>query len=170
MDANEYWKLVARAREAAEDPNDIHEVAAQLKAILRTFDLERLKGAAVAYIKLSRAAYNWKLWGAAYVINGGCSDDGLDYFIGWLIGHGQEVYDNALANPDWLAGILTADDADSAECEDMLAAAGQAYKELTGSYDMGLDVFPLPALGPGWDFDDEAEMRKRYPRLCAMFF
>ena len=26
------------------------------------------------------AAYRWSLWGAAYVINGGCSDDGFEYF------------------------------------------------------------------------------------------
>jgi hypothetical protein len=29
-------------------------------------------------------------WGAAYLANGGCSDDGFDYFRGWLIGQGRK--------------------------------------------------------------------------------
>ena len=36
-------------------------------------------------------SYRWDLWGAAYLANGGCSDDGFDYFRGWLIGQGRKV-------------------------------------------------------------------------------
>jgi hypothetical protein len=169
MDVNEYWQLVARARHAASDAANIDEVAEQLQALLKTLDLGQIKEAAEACIKLSRDAYSWKLWGAAYLINGGCSDDGFDYFIGWLVGQGREVYTNALIDPDGLAEILTEEDADSVECEAMLSAAAAAYKDLTGSYDMGLGMLPLPDLGPGWDFDDDAEMRQRYPKLFGIF-
>ena len=31
------------------------------------------------------------------------------------------------------------------------------------------DLPDYPPLGPRWDFDDEAEMRKRYPRLYAIY-
>ena len=34
-------------------------------------------------------AYIWDLWGAAYLINGGCSDDGFAYFRSWLISRGR---------------------------------------------------------------------------------
>lgn len=34
--------------------------------------------------------YDWDLWGAAYLINGGASDDGFDYFRGWLLSQGSE--------------------------------------------------------------------------------
>ena len=30
-------------------------------------------------------SYQSNLWAVAYIINGGCSDDGFDYFRGWLI-------------------------------------------------------------------------------------
>jgi hypothetical protein len=36
--------------------------------------------------------YGWPLWGPAYIMNGGCSDDGFDYFLGWLVGQGREVF------------------------------------------------------------------------------
>ena len=47
-------------------------------------------------------AYRQELWGAAYLINGGCSDDGFVYFLGWLIAQGRDVYQAALPDPDSL--------------------------------------------------------------------
>ena len=37
------------------------------------------------------------LWDAAYLINGGCSDDGFDYFRGWLVDQGRETFERCLA-------------------------------------------------------------------------
>jgi hypothetical protein len=34
-------------------------------------------------------AYRWDLWGLAYQLNGGCSDDGFVYFRCWLLGQGR---------------------------------------------------------------------------------
>ena len=45
------------------------------------------------------------LWGAAYLINGGCSDDGFDHFRGWLMTQGREVFARAVAEPDSLAEL-----------------------------------------------------------------
>ena len=61
-----------------------------------------------------------------YVINGGCSDDGFDYFRGWLIAQGKSVFMKALENPDSLAKL---DEIDEAECEYIMSVAGSAYLE-----------------------------------------
>ena len=45
------------------------------------------------------------MWGAAYVIHGGCSDDGFEYFRRWLISRGRKAYEAALADPDSLAQL-----------------------------------------------------------------
>ena len=37
-------------------------------------------------------AYTWDLWGAAYVVHGGASDDGFVYFRHWLISKGRRVF------------------------------------------------------------------------------
>lgn len=58
------------------------------------------------FAKASLAAYRWDLWGAAYVINGGCSDDGFIDFRSWLIAQGKAVYDAALADPESLAAHI----------------------------------------------------------------
>jgi len=50
-------------------------------------------------------SYRSSLWAAAYVINGGCSDDGFDYFRAWLMLQGRETFGQAVADPDSLADL-----------------------------------------------------------------
>lgn len=47
-------------------------------------------------------AYDWGLWAAAYVIHGGCSDDGFSDFRGTIIMLGRKTFEDALRNPDSL--------------------------------------------------------------------
>ena len=55
---------------------------------------------------LLKQSYRWDLWGAAFIINGGCSDDTFDYFRSWLIGQGKQAFYNSIANPETLRDIL----------------------------------------------------------------
>ena len=57
---------------------------------------------------------------------------------------------------------------ENVECEDILYVARTAYESVTGSEIPSVSL-KLPDLGNGWDFDDAAEMRLRYPRLFAKF-
>ena len=56
------------------------------------------------------------------------------------------------------------------EAEEVLSIAAQAYAEATGS---AMPATESPATRPDtaqlWDFDDEEEMRRRLPRLSALF-
>ncbi len=86
-------------------------------------------------------AYRWDLWGAAWVLLDGCSDDAFDFFRCWLIGQGREVFEGALHDPDALADLL--DDFDEeidGDGEDLGYAADEAYEQLTGLVmpDLGL--------------------------------
>jgi len=130
------------------------------------------------------AAYRWDVWGAAYLINGGCSDDGFDYFRGWLMAQGRRTWDETLADPDSLASLLEGAEVDDYEGEAMTAVASSAYEELTGDAEafwtavQELDQRPSASSRPGggngpagdsFDFDDPAQMRARFPRLAEMF-
>jgi len=48
-------------------------------------------------------AYKQKLWAAAMM--NGCSDDSFDYFRGWLIAQGKDMYFAAPRDPDSLADM-----------------------------------------------------------------
>ena len=51
--------------------------------------------------KLLYDTYSSEMWCAAYIVNGGCSDDGFEYFRCWLISRGKEVYYKAKENTFW---------------------------------------------------------------------
>ena len=122
-----------------------------------------------AFHRISDQGYGWPLWGAAYLLNGGCGDDGFDDFRGWLVTRGRAVFEAALADPDSLADVVTTDELSEVACEDVLGAAWEAHQQLTGrNLPAGSARAPRPELGEGWDFDDDAEMRRRYPRISAL--
>lgn len=123
-------------------------------------------------------SYGRSLWGAAYLINGGCSDDGFQYFREWLLLQGRDVFQAAVADPDSLAEVL-----DGEEVEHECYPAMRAWFRATGTAEDDAGYAALraaerarhpswprfPELGEGWDFDDDDEMRSRYPRLAAMY-
>jgi hypothetical protein len=76
-------------------------------------------------------SYDWGLWGAACVINGGCSDDCFDYFRAYLISRGREVFEAAVADPDSLASVEI-DDEES--WEDWMSPSMYAVEARTGEY------------------------------------
>lgn len=112
-------------------------------------------------------AYTWDLWAAAYVIMGGCSDDGFEYFRAWLIGRGREVFERAVREPDSLADVeLPEDPMLECELEGLLYLANEVYEDEAGEE---MPYEPREGMaeprGEPWDEDDEEELRRRVPRL-----
>jgi hypothetical protein len=131
------------------------------------------------YDRVAAESHRQLLWAAAYLINGGCSDDGFDYFRGWLVTRGRRVWARAIADPDSLVDVVPTNRVARLkrawlplECEDMISAAYSAYERATGDPE-GYWVAVAGEHGeagsePGddwFDFDDDAEMRVRLPRL-----
>jgi hypothetical protein len=170
-----FWSVIERAR--AHDLGFEH-TAERVYEILAEGPVEAIVAYDQGFARLQARSYTWALWGAAYLINGGCSDDGFEYFRGWLLTQGQAVFEAALADPDSLAGLFDRatsspgfegeGDEDEVECEEMLYVAGRAYEALTGETLDGATL-AYSDLGEGWDFDDAEPMRPRYPKLWARF-
>ncbi|MCB9793626.1 MAG: DUF4240 domain-containing protein [Alphaproteobacteria bacterium] len=154
-----FWDLIEAAQILNEDGEE--DIRALHEALRALPDAELLGFHQVLRTLLARA-YSWALWGAAYLLNGGCSDDGFEYFRTWLIARGREAYARVLADPDALVELAS----DEVECQELLFAAPWIYQQRHGEYPK-LPPVPQPELGPGWDFDDLSEMRRRYPRLSA---
>jgi hypothetical protein len=161
MTLDEFWSVIEDARKGSSDEV---EISGRVQQSLQKATAEAVKDFEEHRCRLMEESYTWELWGAAYIINGGCSDDGFDYFRGWLFTQGRSVFELALQAPDSLADIVD----DEVECEDFLYATYNAYESLTGKEIDG-GVIRLPDLGEGWDFDDDEEMSRRYPRLWAKF-
>jgi hypothetical protein len=104
MDPRQLWQLIERSK--AESKGDCDRQANALTVLL----LELPATAIVAFDRLCdqylNQAYRNDLWAAAYFINGGCSDDGFDFFRRWLIGQGETVYIAALRDPESLLSVV----------------------------------------------------------------
>jgi hypothetical protein len=120
--------------------------------------------------KSLRKANTWKLWGAAYLANDGCSDDGFLYFRAWLITQGKDIFEQVCKDPDSLADVPAAfDDDTERECEDLLDLVDAAAAELgVDPPEPSESAREDPPAGNQPDFDDDAAMSKRYPKLFAM--
>lgn len=169
-----FWQIIDRVAGVGGEPDD------RLKALetaLQTLALDDIIIAfGMTFRRLLNAAYTWDLWGAAYVIHGGCSDDGFEYFRRWLVSRGRKAYEAALANADSLADL------------DLEPTGPEGYWEFEEFYYVALDVFrdkggegdprdhaePEAGLGgpdpSGEEFsDDEDHLKKRYPKLWQRF-
>jgi Protein of unknown function (DUF4240) len=120
------------------------------------------------------ALYTRLHWGAAYLINGGASDDGFYYWRCWLVGMGKPIYEAALKDPDSLADVLAGSDRHYHEAE-IYSAPIRAWRVLglqEEEFDKARDALERthqPLTGEGWDYGDHEQARRRLPRLAALF-
>ncbi|BCJ51578.1 hypothetical protein Asp14428_30530 [Actinoplanes sp. NBRC 14428] len=172
MRTDDFWAVIDRA--TADRPGSPDEVAKRATADLAALDPTEIVAWGRHLDKVLAASGKEDLWAAAYLINGGCSDEGFDNFRGWLIANGRETLARAVRDPDSLADVPAVRAAATTgavfEAEEVLTIAEVAYREATG------DEFPPSDSPPGrpdpsmlWDFDDEDEMQRRLPRLSSLF-
>ena len=169
MENSQFWNLIDSARAAA--GGDPDEQVEELAELLNDLDADELVEFERIREEYHRRAYHWDLWGAAYLINGGCSDDGFDYFRAWLITRGELVFENGLRDPDSLADVIEETDiAVGCESEDLLYVAVRVWETLTGEPG---EAFPLPVHashgGPAGESWEEDELDTRFPKLAARF-
>ncbi|GAA1027551.1 DUF4240 domain-containing protein [Virgisporangium ochraceum] len=169
MNRDQFWEVVESARARAQD---VDGMAAALVETLRGWPLAEL----VAFHEvqeelLQRDAYRWDLWAAAYVVNGGASEDGFDYFLGWLMAQGRARWEATLADPDSLADVVDVDGGDL-DGEEMLCVAQAAAEDEEAFWaalpDKG-EHLPAGPAGEHFDFQDQERMRRLLPRLTAAF-
>ncbi|MEW1698931.1 DUF4240 domain-containing protein [Streptomyces sp. NPDC093249] len=175
MDEQKFWELIEVARGRVADPYDSEAVAREATSLLADRPVEEIVAAERVLWDLMAESYTGPLWAAAHTANGGCSDDGFDYFRGWLIAQGREVFERSVADPDTLAELpvvhASATEGLDLECEDMLGIAWNAHVTATGEQlPAGPSAVRYPRLDPTWafDFDDSGEIARRLPRLAAL--
>ena len=190
MHINEWWGLVERARAAVGDRADDRELADDplpeaLVDVLAGLEPAEIVDFYVKYVEVEDSAYQYSLCMAAYLIEGSYSNDGFKDFRGGLILLGRDTFSRAVENPDFLADLPTVTRMSREEggwigyeCVSYLIS--DAYQRVQGETD-SLDTAVETALrgmarpekprGEEWNWDpeDEEQMRRRLPRLAALF-
>jgi hypothetical protein len=176
MTETQFWDFIDQAR--AKAGHDLDALQTQLNLQAATFSNDELVALDGWIWFFLRKSYLTRLWAAAYLINGGCSDDGFDYFRGWLVAQGKSVFFAALKNPDsladWLPQIPDWQPNDELEFEDMLSVASGVYKSRTGDYPPSAPQEPSQPneddaeFGKQWQEDDEDFYVQNFPCLSAL--
>ena len=164
---SEFWKLIDDSR---------HEAGGDVSAHLGTFhsaldelEMNELVSFAHWFDDYYNTANTWGLWDAAYLIGGGCSDDGFLDFKGWLISQGEKVFEAAVANPESLAKVVKV--GQWCRAEGFNYAAQSLWEKKSGK---SADQFPPSPLASGnhdirGEQCEEGKLVKRYPKLARKF-
>jgi hypothetical protein len=160
VDESQFWELVQRAHDTASDEMD--RKCEVLKAEIGKLSKNEASDFAVLFHTMMDRAYSHKLWGAAYAIHGGCSDDTFNDFRSSLISRGRACFERAIADPDSLAD----------EEFDATAWFYEGYQ-----YAVTAGVKAVAGLRPGRHHPDrpsgedwvEDDLRELFPRLSTKF-
>lgn len=173
MDEAKFWTLVDASRATSQDKQE-----QKLTAEIRKLTPGEIADFEHHFAVQMRRAYTWDLWGAAYVINGGASDDGFEYFRRWLVSRGRAVFEAALKDPDSLASLIPKNEEEPADFESFASVAGEVWRAKTR-----VDPWTDPKAGffrpedstdggdpSGQPFDEDPDgLARRWPKLWKRF-
>lgn len=133
-----------------------------LKAAILKLPKNDANDFAILFDTMMDRAYSSELWGAAYIINGGCGDDTFNDFRSSLISRGRAGFERALANPDSFSDETY--DEETWFYEGFQYAVTEGVKSAVGS--RPAHRHPRDPSGTRWR---EEELLQLFPRLSAKF-
>jgi hypothetical protein len=176
MDRQQFWDMVEAAKSGSD--GDCSRQAELVLEALQELSIDDIVSFDWILGQLQAESYRADLWAAAYLIHGGCSDDGFEYFRGWLIAQGRELFESVLHDPDLLASrpeVLDGPDPSrNLWCEKILGVADAAFEAVTGreptvdDFDIINDM-PDPAVAPDWSVRDIDDVACGLPHLWELF-
>ena len=167
---DDFWKVIDySARLEADSDAQRADLRRSLELLTpdQIADFERL------FDEKMRQSYTWNLWGAAYLANGGASDDGFEYFRCWLISKGRRIFETVSTEPDRLPEFIAPGEGGDFEFEEFAYVAREAWAAKTRRDWNAMPVIANMAYDSdpaGRPFSEKpAELRRRYPKLWARF-
>lgn len=164
MNEQRFWELIQAAHEQSN--GDMDGKCKSVKSAISNLSIEDAISFSKIFDGMMDRAYSWPLWGAAYVINGGCSDDTFTDFRSSLISRGKQCFDNATSKPDSLASEKF--DEEAWYFEGFQYAITESVESVVGSVLSRSKPHPVEPSGEPWEEDPE-ELKAKYPNLWVSF-
>ena len=172
MTQNDFWRLLDATRGQADRADVLAQGLAQL-------DEQQIVQFRIVYDDLINAANKFDLWGAAHVINRGCTEDEFYHFREGLIELGQKVFEAALTDPDSLAAVTKPGErlmgSQGLESAAAMAWVSKTNAESEDAFFEAVDAADFESTveandeGEWWNFDRRDEVEHRLPRLAEKF-
>jgi hypothetical protein len=164
MDEDAFWKLIEKSRIAANNNYQIQ--CNSLKTILLTLEPTEIQKFDNTFSALVDAAYDYKLWGAANVINGDINTDDFDNFVQYLVGYGKDKFYQSIKDPESCVSWIKSNNEDNSD--GLQNAAKSAYKKKTGKYPAATIQLKFELKGVPFTLDYDTII-KLYPKLAKKF-
>ncbi|MBB1193096.1 hypothetical protein DNC80_05350 [Flavobacterium sp. SOK18b] len=163
METDRFWQIIEVSKSKSngdyeKQQNELEKELLKLSGIeILEFDNK--------FRTLRGEIYSWDFWAAAYIINGGCSDDSFSDFRGWLIGQGKTIYNSAINDIETLSILKETNNGD---WEGLSYVPTDAYKKKTGrDIPEGIqENFEIS--GEEWE-ENENELKSKFPKLWKQF-
>ncbi len=163
-----FWEIVDAAKAESGDAMDqrVRALAVRLEQLppAEIVEFDRI------FHEQRARAYTWDLWAAAYIMGGGCSDDGFIDFRNWLISLGRPTFEAALCDPETLAAVPMKPEPQGEDdffFEEYGYIARDVYTRLTGTDLPDYEItHPDQPVGEPWEED---ELPDRLPALWAKY-
>lgn len=173
LDEDLFWKIIDQSIKSTSNQDEQEEY---LISEIGKLTPKEMIGFRLRTDYLLYHTYNADMWCAGYIMNGGCSDDGFEYFRCWIISRGKDIYYNAKANPDYLVKEIV-DGAEFYDFESFWYVALEAFQRKTGKnlYDyIDDDNFrtkegSYPQFEFTWQEDEPESMKRICPKLYSRF-
>lgn len=175
LDENIYWNIIDNS---LKNTNNQQSQEAFLIKEIENLTPKEIVGFRLRTDKLLYDTYNSKMWCAGYIMNGGCSDDGFEYFRNWVISRGKDIYYKAKENPDTLISQKENGEDEMFEFEGFWYVALEAFNNKTEKslYDfIDYDNFNTrernyPQFEFDWEEDNPESLKKLCPKLYEHFW
>jgi hypothetical protein len=163
MESEKFWKIIEITK--SESYGDYEKQQSLLERELLKLTAKEVLEFDNKFRTLRGEIYTWDFWAAAYIINGGCSDDCFSDFRGWLIGQGKSIFESAVQNIETLSELKETNDGD---WEGLSYIPTDIYEKKTGN-DMPNGIQEnFEITGEEWE-EDENELKNKFPKLYAKF-
>jgi len=166
MDEEQFWKIIQTVKDNSQGDYELHyeELAKQLHSLLP----DDIILFANSFRFFRGQANTWELWGAIYIIQGGCGDDSFNDFREWVIGKGKEFYFKTIEDPETLAELEKEYIEATSEFEGLGYVPSKVFKEITGI------EMPNPyqenqnTTGKKWNEDGD-DLKNMFPKIYAKY-
>ena len=179
IDKNSFWKIIEYSKELS--PKNKELQIDILIDILKEIETEKL----VVFRKIReyyyKKSYTSNLWAIAYMLNNGCSDDGFDYYINWLISEGKQKYYDLQENPEKIVEKYNSRDEINGYSEDFGLIETIAFEKkhsesidyqldfdnIYNKFQSDLNIFEFTEIEFNWK--DENDLKQLFPKFYSKF-
>ena len=165
IDEDKFWQIIKTTKDIAK--NNFEKQQVELAKELKKLTLDEIILFGNRFRFFRGKANTWELWGAIYIIHGGCGDDSFNDFREWVIGQGKEFYYKTIEDPETLVEVDSALIEDS-DWEGLGYVAAETFEKLTGK------EMPYPfkenfeTTGVEWE-EESDDLKSMFPKLYRKY-